>query len=594
MRVKASEQYRAGRLKQKLLGKNYREAWSQEIEVPVFDIGKQQGGLKIVQKGGGQQTLSLRLQDSLGHEYVLRSVEKYPEAATPEMLRKTFAQDLVQDQISAAHPYAAIVIPPLADAAGLYHTNPKLVYIPDDPRLFEHRKNFAHSLALFEERPSNDWSEASYFGKSKRIINTTRVLENLADDNDYQVDEAFVLRNRLFDMIIGDWDRHDDQWRWATIKNKKGDIFRPIPRDRDQAFFLNEGILPKFWSHKWALPKFEGFHDDMNWPSGFSFNARFFDRSFLTALSREEWIAEARDLQARLTDQAIEVAVHQWPPGIFLINGERVIEKLKSRRDKLVEFANDHYSFLAREVDVVGSNKAELFNVNRLANGDVHVIKHKITQKVEVGKKLFDRKFKKAETKEIRLYGLDGNGTFHISGDVRNSILVRIIGGKGYDKVSDSSRVGGIAKKTIFYDKKVGGTFQSSGEVKNQLSGDAGVNEYNRKSFEYNRLAPVIFGNYNPDDGTFLGAGLLYQTHGFRKKPFKNRHLFLASMAPSTQSFNFRYQGKFTDLVGKWTLGLEGDLKSPNYVNNFFGMGNESLFNNKINDSPGIEVDDAV
>jgi hypothetical protein len=35
-------------------------------------------------------------------------------------------------------------------------------------------------------------------------------------------------------MLIGDWDRHYDQWRWAEYK--KGQvIYRPIPRDRDQA-----------------------------------------------------------------------------------------------------------------------------------------------------------------------------------------------------------------------------------------------------------------------------------------------------------------------------------------------------------------------
>jgi outer membrane protein assembly factor BamA len=62
-------------------------------------------------------------------------------------------------------------------------------------------------------------------------------------------------------------------------------------------------------------------------------------------------------------------------------------------------------------------------------------------------------------------------------------------------------------------------------------------------------------------------------------------------MAPLTQSYNFRYQGKFTDFVGHWSLELEGDLKAPNYVNNFFGMGNESVFNDDIDDEPDIDVD---
>src|SRR5690606_34070151 len=261
VRVHASDRYEAGKMKSALLGRNYRDAWAQDVEVPVFDITSEKGGLKILQKGGGQQTLSLRLADSTGREYVLRSVEKYPAKAIPEPLRETFAQDLVQDQISASHPFAALAVAPLADRIGLYHTNPVMVFIPDDPRLGEYRETFANTLALFEERPDEDWSHAYWFGHSENIIGTRRLLEKLEDDNDNRVDQDFVLRNRLFDMIIGDWDRHDDQWRWATSEEDKTETYRPIPRDRDQAFFVNEGLLTRLWGRRWALPKFEGFNE---------------------------------------------------------------------------------------------------------------------------------------------------------------------------------------------------------------------------------------------------------------------------------------------------------------------------------------------
>ena len=41
----------------------------------------------------------------------------------------------------------------------------------------------------------------------------------------------------LFDLIIGDWDRHEDQWRWAEQEDGKDEIYEPIARDRDQTFF---------------------------------------------------------------------------------------------------------------------------------------------------------------------------------------------------------------------------------------------------------------------------------------------------------------------------------------------------------------------
>jgi hypothetical protein len=590
VKVQASAQYQAGKLRQYFLGENYRREWSQPVVAPVFDIGSDSGGLKILQRGGGMQTLSLRLEDSTGREYVLRSVEKYPEHAVPLVLRQTFAQDLVQDQISASHPYAAIVIPKLAEAAGIYHTNPQLVYLPNDPRFGEYQKLFANSLAIFEERPSGDWSNASFFGNSKKIVNTGKVLEKIFSDNDNYVDQEFVLRSRLFDMIIGDWDRHDDQWRWAKIKEKKGDVFRPIPRDRDQAFFVNQGVLSKLWSRKWALPKFEGFDDDIRWPSGLSFNARYFDRNFLNELSEEQWLLVADDLKKSLDDQSIENAINVWPKSIFDGHGEFIIKSIKSRRDKIARYASSHYRFLAKEVDVTGSDKAEEFHLRRKENGDIELDVYKITKENQKGKKLYDRTFLKSETKEIRLYGLGGDDEFNFEGD-RSKIKVRVIGGAGYDTLKDNSKG---RSKTLFYDQFENGKVIEGNGVKDRRSENAEVNDYNRKAFQYNRFAPLIYGQWNKDDGAFLGSGFVAINHGFRKTPFRQRHIFLASFAPLTSSYNFRYQARFTELVAKWDADVDINVKSPNYVNNFFGMGNESVFNRRIDEVPGISVEDPI
>lgn len=594
VRVHASRQYTASKARARILGKNYRDEWGQEIEVPVFDIGSTLGGMKILQKGGGQQTLSLRLADSTGHEYVLRSVEKYPEKAVPEMLRKTFAQDLVQDQISASHPYAATVIPGMAEAAGIYHTNPRIVYVPEDPRFGPYTKMFANTLAVFEERPAGDWSEESFFGNSKNIINTSKVLEKLAKDNDNRVDQPFVLRSRIFDLLIGDWDRHDDQWRWASFKSKKGETYRPIPRDRDQAFFVNEGIIPKIWSRRWALPKFEGFDERVNWAPGLEFNARYFDRSFLTAVPEQTWLETARDIQAKVTDEVIEKSIKTWPQEIYKLHGEEIIQKLKARRARLVDDALQHYRFLAREVDILGSNKDEQFDVERLSDGNVQVNVYAVSKEGSTGKKFYDRLFKKDETNEIRLYGQGGRDKFKIHGSVDRSILVRVIGGEGLDTLADESHVSGLRKKTYFYDQKQDYTITASRETADRTAASPMANHYDRMSFKYDRLVPLVYGSFNPDDGVFLGGGFLFQSEGFRKTPFKQRHFLLASIAPRTNSYNFQYRGDFTDVIGRWGLEINADIKSPNYVNNFFGMGNESVFDKDIADKPGRTVENAI
>lgn len=576
----ASARYEAGRGKQAALGSNYRKEWKTVIEVPVIKLKERD--LTVLQKGGGMQTLSLRLADSKGQEFTLRSVEKYPEKAVPEILKKTFAQDIVQDQISAAHPYGALVIAPMADAVGIYHTNPEVVYIPNDPGLGLYQKEFANTLALFEERPDGEAKDKPYFGNADKIISTDKMLVRLQEDHDRKVDQEFVLRSRLFDLVIGDWDRHDDQWRWAVTKEKKQEVYRPIPRDRDQAFFVSEGWLASLWSRKWALPKFEGFHHDVRWVPGFMFNARYFDRSFLNGLSRETWLEQARFIQVHLTDSVIDAAIKKFPNPIYTLHGEEIASKLKSRRDHLLQYALDHYTFLAKEVDVVSSDKPEWFDVT--ATGDqVTVQVFKINKKGEKADALYERTFAAGETNELRLYGRGGDDQFHIKG-TRNSIRVRIIGGDGKDSVHQS----GI-KPVMVYDARNGIDVNSWRRLYNLTSNDQHINDYNRKAFRYPRLAPLVYGNFNFDDGVFVGAGFIYTNHGFRKEPYKSQHLVLASYAPLTASYNFKYDGRFTDVIGKWGLRINADIKAPNFVNNFFGWGNETVFNSELDDDPMYE-----
>ena len=112
-----------------------------------------------------------------------------------------------------------------------------------------------------------------------------------------------VLRARLLDMVLADWDRHDDQWRWLAYPHSGGGVtFRPLPRDRDQALFVNEGFLPHRASVEYLLPRIQGFDYTFRNVNSFNFNARYFDRSFLTELSRADWRALADSVQTSLTD----------------------------------------------------------------------------------------------------------------------------------------------------------------------------------------------------------------------------------------------------------------------------------------------------
>ncbi|WP_321297002.1 BamA/TamA family outer membrane protein [Marinifilum fragile] len=571
--IAASDLYSTdNKSKRNWLGNNYRKEWETPIEVPVFDIGTEKGGLKILKRGGGQQTRSLRLEAKNGKQYVLRSVEKYTEKAIPAALRGTFAAQIVQDGISESYPYAAIAVPKLAETAGVYHTNPKIVYVPDDPRFGIYQEDFKNELYLFEERPDDDMSDADNFGNTKDVIGTDKLIEKRFKNSDLVIDESAVLRARLFDIFLNDWDRHDDQWRWATFKKDGKTIARPIPRDRDQVFFYSDGKIPWLIRRKWAMPKFQVFDSIPENVVGLGFNARYFDRNFLQSKNKQDWIEMANELKQSLTDESIENAIKDLPKEVYAISADDIVSKLKSRRDLLPELAVEFYNYLAQKVDVVGTNETENFDAEWDEDGNLHVKVRRLSKKGNKKEKLYDRKFMKGETKEVCIYGLGGKDEFDIDGKYSKGVKLRIVGGTGKDKFKiDSTRKSNV----VVYDKsktKVKG----NGNFQNRLSKNKSVNVYDRKSFKYDIVSPAANLNYVSDDGLILGAGFNVKKQSFRKEPYGSFHKFLVNYAFMYPSVEVKYDGEIINVFKTLDLLPKIRYNTPNFQGYYFGLGNET------------------
>ena len=95
------------------------------------------------------------------------------------------------------------------------------------------------------------------------------------------------MKARLLDNFIMDFDRHEDQWQWATKDTGKGKLYYPIPRDHDQAFFINEGLIPRFLRKPWYVPEIQGFKKEASNIKTFNKPARNFDRFFLNYIDEE-------------------------------------------------------------------------------------------------------------------------------------------------------------------------------------------------------------------------------------------------------------------------------------------------------------------
>ncbi|MDB5234730.1 MAG: hypothetical protein JWR44_1723 [Hymenobacter sp.] len=567
-----------------LLGEHYRKEWATPVKFRLLDLATDKGGLVPYKTGGGKQTASLKVRNEAGHNYSLRGIDKDPAAVLPEALRTGFAKDILQDQISAQHPYASFVLPPLGTAAGILHTNPEPVYIPQDPLLGQYYSTFSNRPAAIEEDAKDDQSNVASLGFAKNLVGTEKLMERLLEDNDNKVDAVAFARTRLFDMWVGDWDRHEDQWRWAEVKSKDGDrTFTAVPEDRDIAFFKGDGVLPFLISRKFAVRNFQNFGYDYADYKGLNQTALSNDRTFLSGVSREQWVAQAQYMKEHLTDAVIEKAFRdKWPKEIYDLHAAEIIAKLKSRRDLLPDLAAKYADVVTDIVEVRGSEKNEKFTVERLKDGKTHVTVQKITKEGKLSKVLFDRTVEYGLTDELRLYGISGNDVYEVKGDANKAVKVRIIGGTGRDTITDVSHVGGFLHKTQIYDADTGNVINAGKEARLRLEPGIDVSRYDHpkrfdlKDYRLNYTGPALFFGYNIDDGVLVGGGITHRRYGFRRDPFSSEQSLVANFAPARKAYNLKYTGHFTRMFGKNDLHIAAQFYGPQLLYNFFGIGNNT------------------
>lgn len=588
----AGTQYAASGWKRMWWGDHYRKEWVTPVSFPILHISTAYGGLKPLKAGGGHETKTLRLISSNGKEYVLRTVDKSADVLVPDYLKGTAVNDLVNDQISTANPYAPLAIPALADALQLMHTNPKIYFVAKDSSFGEFGSVFANRLCMLEERPSGKgWEHSASFGNADDIVNTDGLLEKVFASSKNQVDQQAFLKVRLFDMILNDWDRHEDQWVWALQERNKENVYTPIGRDRDEAFTKTDGIALWVLCRPWGLRPLKNFKPTVKDVRGMNFSARNLDRQFLNEVPKEQWISTINSIQTGLSDQAIETAVKAMPPEANQYSGETIVKRLKERRDNLSHFGIKYYSTLAKRVTINGSAKDESFIIDVTGNKQVSITGLRGSPQDT----FYHRFFSRNETKEINIYGLEGQDQFIVRGNEKNPFTIRVIGGDGKNEYkADANKISG--KKIKVYDSLLEDNIAR--KTFKEKKWDT-LYHYKRNSVKYDYYIPLIIPGYNVDDGFSIGLGILYRKQTWGKTPYGWSQQFVVNYATATQAVGFEYAGLFKQTFGKLDFDLNAFFKGPRYTYRFYGYGNEtelkgkkrSFFKVKANDfyvSPGI------
>jgi hypothetical protein len=564
--------YDANWLHARFLGENYRDVWTTPIRVPVLDLCTFGGGLTVVPRAdtlGGKQTLSIRFRAAGGREYVFRSVDKDPSLVLPPELRRTVVRHIVRDMTSIGHPVGALVVAPMLRASGVLHAEPTLVVLPDDERLGGYRERFKGMLGLIEERPNDQDEGGTSLPGVTDVASTESLLERLDRSPADRVDARAFLAARLVDLFLGDWDRHQDQWRWGRVA--KGTPWLPIPRDRDMAFAKSEGLLMPMARVRY--PQFVNFSNEYPSIVGLTWQARALDRRLLSSLERSAWDSVVADLRSRLTDAVIDDAVGRLPKEYHAIHGTWLSATLRARRDQLPAAAAELYRQLAAQPDVHATDAAEVVEVHVLDDGRVYLTIN--AREGAAAEPYFRRRFDPAETREIRLYSRGGNDRVDVRASRKSDIVLHVDGGLGADEFVDGTP--GCTSNFHIYDADGATATPDCARIDPRpyvasaapQAGAAATRDWGSK------VEPAPWFGFSPDIGLVIGGGATFYKYGFRHDPFVWRQTIRAAFATGAQRFKGEYDAEFHPSNSRMRYDLFARASGIEIIR-FHGFGNET------------------
>ncbi|GAA3583423.1 metallophosphoesterase [Snuella lapsa] len=593
--VYTKEETDKGGLYKMFWGERYRKDYSQQVMALTVNIDTLFGGLEPVRKGGGHQSKSLRLRDKQGREYVLRALRKdalqYLQAVAfrdqfiEGQFNDSYTEALLLDVFAGAHPYAPFTIGTLSDAVGIYHANPVLYYVPKQKGLGRFNDEFGDALYMIEEHVSSGHGDKASFGFSSKIISTDDLLKKLHKDEDFELDEASYIRARLFDMLIGDWDRHEDQWRWASFKENSKTIYRPVPRDRDQAFsIMADGALLGFVTKIVpSLRLMQSYDTELKSTKWFNQEPYPLDMALINQSDHDVWDAQVKYIVDNLTDEVIDKAFGYFPVEVNAKTIEEIRLKLKGRRANLKVISDSYYEHINKYAVIKGTNKDDWFDVERLANGQTKITAYRI-KKGEKSDVFHERTYTHKNTKEIWIYGLDDKDVFKVFGQGSNPIKVRIVGGQNNDIYNVEN---GQSIKIYDYKSKDNTFITKKGALKLTDDYETNVYDYKKLKNSSNQFVPTI--GANQDDGLKIGFANTYSNYGFERNPFTYKHTFSGAYYFATNGFELGYAGEFANMLRNVNFGVESVFTSPNYAINFFGYGNNT-HNPQADADDGLDV----
>lgn len=541
-------------------GKHYRDLYYKPIKAKAASLSS--SGLSIINQR--PMLHAFILENNRNQLYLLKPLggsssflesKFFRDVYRHEDFKDTYLNDFITEAYTIVHPYMFMVSENLAKSADICSMDSHIYYMMENADTDSILKDnyLRNRLVSISQLPDL---------KDRNVLTNVDALLDSLHTGYAKIDQKSYIKMRLFDMLIGDWNKVSENWYW--IPSLDGDSLSYMPQviDRSHAFskvdgflfkellgMLGVGFITNYDAHIKNLKKANGL-------------ALPLDIALTQNSTAAEWKAEAQTLQAELTDEVIDRAFLTLPEEMQSDDVTRLKENLKKIRRNLDAMALKYYFILQKNPVITGTNKSEKIVIDQNPNKELQI---RIYDK-ETDKLIMDKKYLPKHTKEIWLYGLGGDDSFEVNKRKRN-ISVLLIGGKGdndyevqqgknvfiYESESEKEKLKEISKAKVI------------------IPNDESALDYNYQQLRHTSFSITPIGIYDSDMGLNLGTSMAYTVYGFRRAPYTRRHQLSYDL-----NNGFIYQGIFPSYDEKKSLHVMALLGSPSYFTNFFGFGNNT------------------
>lgn len=530
-----------------LWGVHYRMLYATPITADAVTLNTLLGGVQVVDQAPGFHGLiladrrrNLFMLKPLGGSTSFLESKFFREIYNQSEYQGTYMNKFIGDAYTIINPYTFLAADYMAKVSGLYFDHSRIYYMAGGVLgdTIANGSSIRNKLVSIKDVPDT--------ATQKNILTTEELLKKIRLSKSYQVDQRQYITERLYDMLVGDWNKVPENWNWQASATTDSLLFAPIVIDRGHAFTKVDGFLFKRMLDALELGFITNYSKKVKDIEQINTLGYTLDMALAGGSGESVWLQQAHYLQNILTDSVINQAFSLLPSEIQGSETDVIKAVLISRRESLPAMARQYYKRLQRTPVITGTEHDDRIVVERLEPDSLRISIYKKESSVPS----FDKKYTKKETEEIWLYGLDGDDQYVVEGQAKEKLPVYLIAGPGnntYD-MQNKSRI-------RLYD------YDAYPSVRN----------YNYEKVKRREFSFTPWGFYDSDVGFSLGAFFTYTLYGFKQSPFTFRHRIGYNYLNG-----FIYQGAFPFYDKRKSFNLDAFIASPRNFSNFFGYGNNT------------------